>query len=54
VYASVSKRGLEMEHLSLYRGSIRGTWRVGFFSGDSEKHVRKGFEREHLSLIQAL
>jgi hypothetical protein len=30
------ERALEMEHLSLCKGSIRGTWRGGFFSGDFE------------------
>jgi hypothetical protein len=34
-----------MENLSLCRGSVRGTWRGGFFSGDSEEHVREGFAR---------
>jgi hypothetical protein len=27
-----------MEHLSVYRGSVRGTW-----NGGSEKHVKEGF-----------
>jgi hypothetical protein len=30
------ERALEMEQLSLCRGSIRGTWRGDFFSGDFE------------------
>jgi hypothetical protein len=32
-----------MALLSLCRGFVRGIWRGGFFTGDSERHVRKGF-----------
>jgi hypothetical protein len=39
-----------MEHLSLCRGFVRGTCKGGFFTGDSERHVREGFGRELLSL----
>jgi hypothetical protein len=38
------KKALEMEHLSLCWGSVRGTWKGGFFTGDSERHVREGSE----------
>jgi hypothetical protein len=38
-----------MEHLSLCRGSVRGTWRGGFISGDFERHVERTLEMEHLS-----
>ena len=31
-----------MEHLSLYRGSVRETWKEGSHSGDSERRVIKG------------
>jgi hypothetical protein len=41
-----------MEYLSLCRGFIRGTWRGGIFTGDSERHVREGLEGEHLSLYR--
>jgi hypothetical protein len=33
---------LEIEHLSLYRGSVRRTWRQGRYSEDSESHVAGG------------
>jgi hypothetical protein len=39
-----------MEHLSLCRGFVRGTWRGDFFTEDSDRHVREGFGREHLCL----
>jgi hypothetical protein len=46
---------VEIEHLSLNRGSIRGTWRGGFFSGHAEKHVREGFGRvASISLLRRL
>jgi hypothetical protein len=41
-----------MEHLSLCRGSVRGTWRGGFFSGDCVRYVKKALEMEHLSLCR--
>jgi hypothetical protein len=31
-----------MEHLSLYRGSMRGTWREGFYTEDLKRHVIEG------------
>jgi hypothetical protein len=31
-----------MEHLSLYRGSMRGTWRKGSYTEDSKRHVTEG------------
>jgi hypothetical protein len=46
------REGLEEEHLSLYRGSVRGTWRGGFFTGDSERHVREGLDGKHVSLYR--
>jgi hypothetical protein len=35
----MSRKALEMEHLSLYGGSVRGTWREGSCTEDSERHV---------------
>jgi hypothetical protein len=40
------KRALEMEHLSL----CRGTRRVSSFSGGSERYAKRALEIEHLSL----
>jgi hypothetical protein len=39
-----------MEHLSLCRGSVRGTRRGGSFSGGSERYAKRTLEMEHLSL----
>jgi hypothetical protein len=33
---------MEGEHLSLYRGSVRGTWRGGSLTDDSKTHVIEG------------
>jgi len=33
------RKALEMKLLSPYTGSVRGTWREGPYSGDSERHV---------------
>jgi hypothetical protein len=38
-----------MEHLPLCRGSVRGTWRAGFASGDFERQVERALVMEHLS-----
>jgi hypothetical protein len=38
----MSKEALEVEHFSLYKGSIRGTWREGTYTEDSERHVLEG------------
>jgi len=39
-----------MEHLSVYRGSVRETWTEGFHTGDSERRVIHTAE-EALSLF---
>jgi len=46
------KKALEMEHLSVYTDSVRGTWRGsrGSFTGDSKRHVKKGFKKWNISL----
>jgi hypothetical protein len=31
-----------MEHLSPYRGSVRGTWREDSYTEDFERHVMDG------------
>jgi hypothetical protein len=35
-------KDLEMEHLSPYRASVRGTWREGSYAEDSVRHVMEG------------
>jgi hypothetical protein len=41
-----------MEHLSLCKGSVRGTPRGGFFSGGSERYAKRALEMEHLPLFR--
>jgi hypothetical protein len=36
------RKALEMEHFSLYRGSVRGTWMGGSCTEDSKRHVIEG------------
>jgi hypothetical protein len=38
----MSGKALEGEHLSLYTGSVRGTWREGSHTEDSKTHVIEG------------
>ena len=38
----VSRKALEMEHLSLYRGFVRGTCRESSYTEDYERHVMEG------------
>jgi hypothetical protein len=39
----MSRKAFEMEHLSLsHIGSVRGTWREGSYTEDSERHVIEG------------
>jgi hypothetical protein len=38
----MSGKALEWEHLSLYRGCVRGTWREGSHTEDSKRHVIEG------------
>jgi hypothetical protein len=38
----MSGKALEGENLSLYRGTVRGTWRVGSHIEDSGRHVSEG------------
>jgi len=40
---NISRKALEMKHLSPSRGSMRGTWREGSYTEDSEKKVAEGF-----------
>jgi hypothetical protein len=42
------RRALEMEHLSLYGSSVRGTWREASFAGDTEEYVKKESGSGHL------
>jgi hypothetical protein len=43
ILKDTKKKALEMEHLSLYRGSIRETWRGSSFTENSERHDKEGF-----------
>jgi hypothetical protein len=38
----MSRKALEMGHPFLYRGSMRGGWREGSYSEDSERHGMEG------------
>jgi hypothetical protein len=38
----MSRKALEIEHHSPYRGYVRGNWREGSYTEDSERHVIKG------------
>jgi len=38
----MSRKALEMEHLCLYRGSVKGTCRQGRCNEDSERRVTEG------------
>jgi hypothetical protein len=31
-----------MEHLSIYRGCVRGTWREGSYTEDAKRHIMEG------------
>jgi len=33
---------LEMQHFSLYEGSVKGLWREGPYTEDSERHIIEG------------
>jgi hypothetical protein len=37
----MSRRALETDYLSLYRGSMRGTWREGSYTEISNEPVKK-------------
>jgi hypothetical protein len=43
-----------MEHLSLCRGFVMGTWRGRIFTGDCERHVRECFGRGASLSLQRL
>jgi hypothetical protein len=47
---SVTKLLLEAEHLSLYGGSVRATWREGSHTNDSDRHLFRALETEHFFL----
>jgi hypothetical protein len=36
------RKAFEMEHLSFFRGSVRGTWREGSYTEDSMGHLIEG------------
>jgi len=38
----MSRKSLEIEHSSLYRGSMKGGRREGSYSEDSDRHVMEG------------
>jgi hypothetical protein len=41
-----------MEHLSLCRGSVRGSQMDSSFSGGSERYTKRALEMEHLSVCR--
>jgi hypothetical protein len=38
----LSRKALEMEHPSLYRGFVRGGWKEGSYSESSERYEMEG------------
>jgi hypothetical protein len=38
----MSRKALEMEHISLYRGCVRRTWREGSYTEACKRHVMEG------------
>jgi hypothetical protein len=38
----MSRKALKLEHLSLYRGFVRGGWKEGSYNKDSERHEIEG------------
>jgi hypothetical protein len=38
----MSRKALEKQHLSLYTGSVKGTWKEGSYTEDSERYVIEG------------
>jgi hypothetical protein len=46
----MSRKALEMEYLILYKGSVRGTWKEGSYTEDSEKLVMEGSGNKSISL----
>jgi hypothetical protein len=38
----MSRKAMEMEHLFVYTGFVRGTWREGSNTEGSERHVMEG------------
>jgi hypothetical protein len=49
----MSRMVLEMEHCSLCRGSVRGTWREGSYTEDSERQVTEGSGNSAFLFIDA-
>jgi hypothetical protein len=49
----MSGKVLEGEHLSLYKDSVRGTWREGSHTEDSKRHVIEHWKRS-ISFLQWL
>jgi hypothetical protein len=50
----ILRKALEMGHLWLYRGFMRGTWREGCCTEVSKRHVIKGSGKGHLSPVGLL
>jgi hypothetical protein len=46
-------KALEREHLSFYRGSMKGTWREGSYIEDSERHISEGSGNEAFSFYRS-
>jgi hypothetical protein len=47
----MSRKALEMEHLSLYRGAVRGTWRESSCTENSLRQVMEGSRNKSVCLI---
>jgi hypothetical protein len=49
----MSRNAWEMEHLSLYRGSVRRTWTEGSYAQALQGHVIEGHGNKTLPFIGA-
>ena len=47
-------KDLKKQHLSLYKGSVKGAWREGSFTVDSKRHVKEGFGNRLSFSLQGL
>jgi len=50
----MSMKVLEMEHHSPYTGYVRGTWREGSYTKDSERHLMEGTGNEAFLLYGSI
>ena len=45
---------LEMQHLSLYEGPVKGLWREGPYTEDSERHIIEGSGNRAFLLLESV